>query len=356
MKIAFTADCHLTKSDNYPQRYQAFENILDQMLERGIEILVVAGDLFDKGMTNYADFDKLCKKQKYKKLQIHILPGNHDPDLESGHFSSKNLHVHTEPGFLAIENGEIPFLMIPYRADKTMGECIEPFREQLQPRQWILVGHGDYTSGMRIRNPYEQGFYMPLTAQDIDRYQPLRCFLGHIHVPSDLDRVRYPGSPCGMNINEIGLRYFLVYDSGLDEIEPVLVDTPIVYFNERLLVLPVEDEKNYIEARIQECIEAWDLPSGWDGKVRVRVRAEGYCRDVRALEEHIRGAFSAYTFNSDEDPDISAVHLSDDLERQHIARQVQDKLQELEWPATDDEPDRNSIMLAALETIYGGGK
>ena len=34
MKIAITADCHLTKSEDYPQRYQAFENILDQLLER----------------------------------------------------------------------------------------------------------------------------------------------------------------------------------------------------------------------------------------------------------------------------------------------------------------------------------
>jgi len=151
--------------------------------------------------------------------------------------------VISEPKFLEIVLDEIAILAIPYRADKTMGECIEPLREQLQTRRWILVGHGDYTSGLRIKNPYEQGVYMPLTSQDVDRYQPLHCFLGHIHIPSDLDRVRYPGSPCGMNINETGLRYFLVYDSKLDEIELVMVDTQVVYFNEGLLMLPVEDEK-----------------------------------------------------------------------------------------------------------------
>jgi DNA repair exonuclease SbcCD nuclease subunit len=354
MKIAFTADCHLTKTEDHPERYQAFENILDQLVERQIEILIIAGDLFDKGMTNYADFDKICRKKKYQKIQIYILPGNHDPGLEAGHFTSKNVHVISEPKFLEIVMDEIPILTIPYRADKTMGECIEPFHDYLQARRWILVGHGDYTSGLRIRNPYEQGVYMPLTSLDVDRYKPLHCFLGHIHIPSVLDRVRYPGSPCGMNINEIGLRYFLIYDSDLDEIEPVMVDTPVVYFNERLLMLPVEDEKTYIEDQIKSRVDAWDLPAGWDDKVRVRVRVAGYCQDIRALEGCIRQGFAKYTFNSDEDPDVSAVHLSEDFERQHIAQQVRDRLAELDWPSGEDEPDRDQIMLAALQTIYEG--
>ena len=354
MKIAITADCHLTKIEDHPERYQAFENILDQLVERQIKILVVAGDLFDKGMTNYADFDKACWKKKYQAIQIYILPGNHDPGLEIGHFTSKNIHVISEPKILDFALDSNPLLAIPYHADKTMGECIEPFRAQLQARRWILIGHGDYTSGLRIKNPYEQGVYMPLTSQDVDRYQPLRCFLGHIHIPSDLDRVRYPGSPCGLNINETGLRSFQIYDSTLDEIEPVLVDTRVIYFNERLLMLPVEDEKTYIEEQIQSRIEAWGLPEDWEDKVRVRVRVAGYCRDIRALEGAIREGFAEVNFNSAEDPDVSGVHLSDDLERQHITRQVQDRLAELEWPTGEDEPDRDQIMLAALHTIYGG--
>lgn len=354
MKIAITADCHLTKIEDHPERYQAFENILDQLVERGIEILVLAGDLFDKGMTNYADFEEICRKKKYHAIQLIVLPGNHDPGLEDGQFTSKNVHVISEPKFLDIVKDDFAILAIPYRADKTMGECIEPFREQLQPRRWILVGHGDYTSGLRIKNPYEQGVYMPLTSQDLDRYQPQRCFLGHIHIPSDLDRVRYPGSPCGMDINETGLRFFLVYDSDLDEIEPIMVDSQVVYFNERLLVLPVEDEKTYIEDQIKARVESWGLPAGWEDRVRVRVRVAGYCQDLRALDENIKQAFTKYSFYSDEDPDLSEVHLSEDLERQHIAQQVRDRLADLDWPSGGDEPDRDQIMLAALQSIYGG--
>ena len=354
MKIAFTADCHLTKIEDHPERYRAFENILDQLVEGQIGILVVAGDLFDKGMTNYADFDKLCRNKKYQVIQIYILPGNHDSGLETGHFTSKNIHVISDPKLLDFELDSIPILAIPYRADQTMGEGIEPFRVHLKARRWILVGHGDYTSGLRIKNPYEQGVYMPLTSQDVDRYQPLRCFLGHIHIPSDLDRVRYPGSPCGLDINETGLRYFLVYDSILEEIEPVMIDTQVIYYNEQLLMLPVEDEKTYIEDQIKSRVEAWGLPAGWEDKVRLRVRTAGYCQDIRALESNIKKGFSAYTFDSDDDPDVSGVHLSEDLERQHIAQKVRDRLADLDWPSGEDEPDQDQIMLAALQTIYGG--
>ncbi len=96
------------------------------------------------------------------------------------------------------------------------------------------------------------------------------------------------------------------------------------------------------------------MPDGWADKARVRVRVAGYCQDIRALEGTLRQAFSEYTLNSDEDPDVSEVRLSEDIERQHITRQVRDRLAELEWPSGEDEPDRDQIMLAALHTIYGG--
>lgn len=355
MRIAITADCHLTKVDDHPERYQAFENILEQLSELEIETLIIAGDLFDKGMTNYADFDKICRKKKYQSIKIYVLPGNHDPDLEEAHFTSKNVHVISEPKFLDFVLDEVLILAIPYHADKTMGECIESFHDQLQARQWILIGHGDYTSGLQIKNPYEQGVYMPLTSQDIARYQPLRCFLGHIHIPTDLDRIQYPGSACGMNINETGLRNFLIYDSANDEIVSILVDTQVVYFIEQILMLPVDDEKAYIEQTIKSRIDAWGLPPGWDDKVQLRVRVNGYCQDIRALEENIRQGFSGYTFYNDEIPDVSEVHISDDLERQHIVQQVGDRISKLEWPSGEYEPYRDQIMLAALHIIYGGG-
>ena len=99
MKIAITADCHLTTIEDHPERYQAFENILDQLVKRNIEVLIVAGDLFDKGMTNYADFEGICRKKKYQTIQIRVLPGNHDPNLKEGNFTAPNINVISEPNW-----------------------------------------------------------------------------------------------------------------------------------------------------------------------------------------------------------------------------------------------------------------
>ena len=62
MRIAFTADLHLTAGETYPERYEALENIFEQMVEGGLGLLIIAGDLFDETSRNYAEFDKLCSK------------------------------------------------------------------------------------------------------------------------------------------------------------------------------------------------------------------------------------------------------------------------------------------------------
>ena len=58
MKIAFTADCHLTTQAKNPERFQALSNIFKQCKDNDIQLLVIAGDLFDKASgTDPNDFD-----------------------------------------------------------------------------------------------------------------------------------------------------------------------------------------------------------------------------------------------------------------------------------------------------------
>ena len=75
MTVALTADVHLRTKIDHPERYNALENILEQIEAEGIKILIIAGDLFDKDFRNYADFEKLCKK--HPDVQLEIIPGNH---------------------------------------------------------------------------------------------------------------------------------------------------------------------------------------------------------------------------------------------------------------------------------------
>ncbi|OGO20729.1 MAG: hypothetical protein A2Z14_01190, partial [Chloroflexi bacterium RBG_16_48_8] len=275
MKIAITADLHLTSKADHPERYNALSNILDQMLEAHVYNLMIAGDLFDTSLKNFSDFEELCTQKKYKDIRFSIIPGNHDAGLSPSSIVAENVRIFEHPTILEVSPEGLCFFMVPYAEEMTMGDCLEAEAETLKERPWIMVGHGDWSEGLRQPNPYEPGVYMPLTNADIQRYQPRRVFLGHIHAPMDGDRVHYAGSPCGLDITEYGKRRFLLYDTEQDKVEERSANTDVIYFDEDFVMLPVEDEKAYITDLIRERIRSWGIAEEERSKVRVRVTVRG---------------------------------------------------------------------------------
>jgi len=204
MKIAVTADLHLRKREDHPERYNALENIIEQTEAENIKTLIIAGDLFDKDSRNYSDFENLCKK--HKSVQLHIIPGNHDPDISGKSIVGDNIHIYSTPTIK--EAGSTRFLFIPYEAKSNMGEKIAEWKKEIQEKQWVLFAHGDYYGGVRQLNPLEPGIYMPLSRKDLEMFKPQVVFLGHIHKRLTLQNVHYAGSPCAMDISETGKRKF----------------------------------------------------------------------------------------------------------------------------------------------------
>ncbi len=140
MKIAVTADIHLAIKGDYPERYNALENILGQIKAENIETLLIAGDLFDRDFLNYAEFERLCKK--HPQIQIHIIPGNHDAGISGERIVGPNIHIYTAPTSVAL--GSSMFLFVPYKEKTKMGEQIAALEQEIRGKDWILIGHGDY--------------------------------------------------------------------------------------------------------------------------------------------------------------------------------------------------------------------
>jgi len=153
MKIAVTADIHLAIKKDYPERYNALENILGQIEAENIETLLIAGDLFDRDFHNYAEFENLCKK--LPKIQMHIIPGNHDAGISGKNIVGPNIHIYTVP--TVVEIGSTAFLFVPYKEKTKMGDQIASLEEEIKGRGWILVDHGDYYGGIKELNPLEPG-------------------------------------------------------------------------------------------------------------------------------------------------------------------------------------------------------
>lgn len=353
MKIAITADLHLTTRKDHPERFQALENILQQMTKHKIDTIIIAGDLFDVESRNYAELDALCKHEKYKNIQFYIIPGNHDARIKSAMFAAENVTIFSEPKIHTFDTTGLPFLFLPYEKDKTMGDEIASSISELPSHEWILIGHGDWVEGMRDSNPLEPGVYMPLTRTDIESYRPLQVVLGHIHKPTDTETLHYPGSPSPLDITETGKRGFLVADTETGTVQPQTLESVIIYFDESFFVLPLEDENAYLKSQIESRIKIWNLTEEQKARVQIRVKVRGYTTNKQALAQVLRQGLVGFRFYKDEDPDLSDVFISADTERAEIANRVAKVIDNLERAQGEQQPKKEQILLEALHVIYG---
>lgn len=353
MKIAVTADVHLTTCEDQPARFNALANIFESLADLEINQLIIAGDLFNKDIQNYNEFETLCKE--HPDITVHVIPGNHDLSVEQKRFATSNIRAYSEP--TCVEFGETTFLFLPYQLGTSMGEAVATEADSLETGKWVLVGHGDYCRGIRHSDEHEPKTYMPLFQSDIDRFRPRTVLLGHIHIRSSKDNVHYPGSPCGLNISEVGQRHFLLYDTETAEISPHRVQTDVLFFQESFMIVPREDELKRLETEIQRRIEAWGLDQSELKQVQLRVAARGFCCDKQAISDLLQESFGSFTHYNNKPPDVNDLSASTNEELVSIANRVEQEIDALDWEVgpEDDRPDRDEIMNQALWVIYGDG-
>ncbi|MBD3278287.1 MAG: hypothetical protein GF388_08310, partial [Candidatus Aegiribacteria sp.] len=235
MRIGITADVHLAPEGDHPERGNALDFVLEDLEKRDIPRLIIAGDLFHSDSGSYAGFEETARS--HSRVDITVIPGNHDPYISDSAVVGDNISVIDSISSKSI--GGADFVFVPY--DPVSGMADRLGEMELEGR-WVLIGHGDYIGGKRPRNPYEEGVYMPLYRRDIHRFRPWRVFLGHIHKPCSMNNVFYPGSPCGMNINETGRRRYLIFDTSTGGVESVTVKTDLLFFKKNFLILPDDNE------------------------------------------------------------------------------------------------------------------
>jgi len=352
MNIAITADIHLTGKKEHPERWKTFENILNDIKQKNINKIIICGDLFNENYRNYSEFDELTSK--YSNIDFFIIPGNHDDTISEKGFTADNIIVYSEPEFISFDDSSFPFLFMPYKKEIKMGEMIASYSDSLSPNKWILVGHGDWADSIKTPNPAEPGIYMPLSRKDIKDYNPYLTLLGHIHKPlydSDFN-VYYTGSPCGLDITEIGRRRYLILDIETLEIDSVNVDSEVIYFDETVVVYPIEKEEEYWKNEIKSIKEKWDLSPEEKSKIEIRIKVIGYSSNKRNLKEVFDKEFKDYTFWNDEGVNVLEVSDSDNYELLKISEQVSEKINELELQEKQGEPTRKDILSKAIQKIY----
>ena len=349
MRIAITADVHLAIKGDYPERYNALENILGQIEAENIKTLLIAGDLFDRDFHNYTEFERLCKK--HPKIQIHIIPGNHDAGISRKSIVSPNIQIYTVP--TVIEIGPNSFLFVPYKEKTKMGEQIASLEDEMKGKEWVLIGHGDYYGGVKELNPLEPGTYMPLSRENVVTFAPQAVFLGHIHKPVNWNNVYYAGSPCGLDIGETGKRRFLVYDTEDGTTVSMVVATYVLYFKESFVIVPLDNEVALLKQEIAKRIQSWNVDPSDYSKIIVKIEAIGYAMDRSAILSALKEDFDRFRYYNDEGPLIDKLYMSSDRQLSTIAERTTKLIDELEWDYGGDQPAREQLKIEALKVIYG---
>jgi DNA repair protein SbcD/Mre11 len=353
MTIAITADLHLTSRAEHPQRFAALEDILIQMLDCGAHTLIIAGDLFDENRRDFHEFEEIIARQDFRSLHVVIIPGNHDATLKQSSFSSPQLLIIDQPRLAQLEERELPFLFLPYKPGVSAGDHLAAFREKTSPLEFIMVSHGDYLSGVRTPNPLERGIYMPLARMDLDSYQPARVFLGHTHIPFEINRVVSPGSPAAIDPTETGRRSFLIYDALKNSLERRYIQKGPIHLREKFTVMPSDDDFANLQEEMRQRIDIWNLTENELARVQLQVIFSGCSRNRAALHQKVLQELKGIRVFPDGEPDLADVLSEDDPALAAAAALALQKVEGLSLSNTSTNPEQAEIQRAVFRLVYG---
>ena len=208
VKLLHCADLHLdapftSLSDSTAaaetRRYEiklAFRKIIALAKEEAVDLLLVAGDLFEHGYVRKSTIHLLSDEfENIMDTQVLIIPGNHDPVVTDSYYSNftwpANVHIFTamEQNFDLASSCVSIYGSIP----KTV-----PDRSRVN----ILLLHGtvDMNPDGRAYNPYAS---MELDALGMD-YTALGHFHNCITGAGSQGRIFNPGSPEPLGFDEEG--------------------------------------------------------------------------------------------------------------------------------------------------------
>lgn len=187
------------------------ERVADIAEENNVDLILLAGDLFDSGRAYYETSEFLWRVFSRMKARIFIAPGNHDPYNGCSPYAviklPDNVHV-----FKALfpEKVEIPELGVNvWGAAFIDNEAPPLMRGFVCPEDGINIGvfHGDVTNA--------ESRYSAIGEQDIANSKLDYLALGHVHTYSGIKYAgttcyAYSGTPEGRGFDETGEKGIII--------------------------------------------------------------------------------------------------------------------------------------------------
>jgi len=236
MKILHTADIHLRAYDD--DRWKTLQKLIEIGKQEKVEIFVISGDLFDKGIDAEILRPKIREVFSNAGFKIVLIPGNHDSEsYKSGMYFGENVFIlrNLNEPFKEYEDIRIwglPFE--PIEGEKILSKLHLLASNLPTDKKNILIYHGELLDAFFSRRDFgdeEEGRYMPVRLSYFKDLNIDYVLAGHFHSKFDMWKLEnggyfvYPGSPISITEREIGQRKVNIFEVGSPPKEHLL-NTP----------------------------------------------------------------------------------------------------------------------------------
>ena len=254
--------------------FEAYDTIIDLCIEKEVDFLLIAGDVYDsanKSLYAQLKFIKGLDRLSNAGIQTIIAHGNHDP--LNGWSATLNWpeDVHIMSGdtidSVQLEKDETHVVTIigtSYPAQHIWTNLAQRFPKR-ENNEVFTIG----LLHCMVGSSTEHDPYAACTMQDLKDLDYDYWALGHIHVPSVINEtnpvVVYSVNPQGRHIIEAGPRgCYLVTVDTKNEISKEFIETDTIrWYVEDISIEGMESEEDLI-LQIRECIDT--ILDGADGR------------------------------------------------------------------------------------------
>lgn len=221
MKFVHTADIHMgmhfSKSSfgrlaktRREEIKETFFRLIDYVRKENIELLIIAGDLFEETSIEIDDLKEV--DYKFKQIPdttVLIVAGNHDPLTKHSVYNmiewSKNVIIFgTEISFVEIERLNVRIYGLSWDRKLIDKPLLDEIRISDKNYINILIAHGD---------TYQTSNYLPINKNVLKESDFHYVALGHIHKPTFIsENIAYSGSLEPLDFSETGKHGFIIGD------------------------------------------------------------------------------------------------------------------------------------------------
>lgn len=196
-------------------RRQTFLDIIRLCHQKDVQLLLIAGDLFDSWEVDWEEFQLVTEElSRLSDTTVAIVGGNHDPLTATSRYHTEqwpeNVHIFPpEYQSIILESLGVELWGASFGGAYEHQSLLVPKAPQRPDLVQLGILHGTVVSAGG------QSEYHPISVQQIEASGLSYLALGHIHKASGLQKAgetyyAYPGSPEALGFDEPGPRGVLV--------------------------------------------------------------------------------------------------------------------------------------------------